>query len=102
MVFSLGRSKENDEINNTASIISKPSPVESLKNQVQQELALANATELVNNITDNCFQKCLSNPYSDPQPNCVDQCLNKYLKAWNTVSKTYIARIQDPSTSGEI
>lgn len=82
----------------------KPSnPVtEKLKGQIVQELAVANATELVNKVTDNCFEKCLMSPYTEANEQCVDQCLAKYMRSWNVVSRAYIARIQQASTAGEI
>lgn len=73
-----------------------------LKNQIGQELAVANATELVNKATENCFAKCLKSPYSDGNENCVDECLAKYMRSWNVVSRAYISRIQQASTSGDI
>lgn len=73
-----------------------------VKTQIAQELAVANATELVNKVTDNCFEKCLTSPYSNTNEPCVDQCLAKYMRSWNVVSRAYIARIQQASTSGEI
>lgn len=73
-----------------------------LKEQIAQELAVANATELVNKTTESCFEKCLTSPYISPNEGCVDQCLAKYMRSWNVVSKAYIARIQEASTSGEI
>ncbi|AET40969.1 protein translocase subunit TIM13 Ecym_7118 [Eremothecium cymbalariae DBVPG len=73
-----------------------------LKNQISQELAVANATELVNKVTENCFEKCLSAPYSIGQDGCVDQCLAKYMRSWNTISQAYIARIQQASADGDI
>lgn len=83
-----------------------PSPSGGLTNQVKsqisQELAVANATELVNKVTENCFEKCLKSPYSERNEPCVDECLIKYMRSWNIVSKAYIARIQQASTSGEI
>ena len=73
-----------------------------VKSQISQELAVANATELVNKVTENCFEKCLNSPYTDRNEPCVDQCLIKYMRSWNIVSKAYISRIQQASTSGEI
>lgn len=73
-----------------------------VKSQISQELAVANATELVNKVTENCFEKCLHSPYTDRNEPCVDQCLIKYMRSWNIVSKAYISRIQQASTSGEI
>ena len=73
-----------------------------LKTQIAQELAVANASELVNKVTENCFEKCLSSPYANGEEGCVDQCLAKYMRSWNVISKAYVARIQQASTSGEI
>ncbi|OBA22241.1 hypothetical protein METBIDRAFT_31174 [Metschnikowia bicuspidata var. bicuspidata NRRL YB-4993] len=69
-----------------------------LQEQIAQELAVANATELVNKITQNCFDKCIDQPQDliSPQQNtCVSQCLEKYMRSWNVISKTYISRIQN-------
>jgi import inner membrane translocase subunit TIM13 len=38
-----------------------------LKAQIAQELAVANATELVNKMTENCFEQCLKAPYTNPE-----------------------------------
>lgn len=68
-----------------------------IETQIKQELAIANATELVNKITENCFTKCIEQPQSsltNPQTSCVDMCLQKYMRSWNVISKTYINRIQ--------
>lgn len=87
----------------TTNNISNDNPtVQKLKAQIQQELAIANATELVNKVGENCFEKCLTSPYSSNNDVCIDQCLAKYLRSWNVISKTYIARIQEASNSGEI
>lgn len=76
--------------------------VDAFKQQISQEIAVANATDLVSKVSDNCFEKCLQRPYSAGNEACVDQCLTKYMRAWNVISKTYIDRIQNASTSGEI
>ncbi|AAS50222.1 AAL144Cp [Eremothecium gossypii ATCC 10895] len=73
-----------------------------LKGQIAQELAVANATELVNKVTENCFEKCLMAPYTSKQDTCVDQCLAKYMRSWNAISQAYVARIQQASANGDI
>ncbi|CAH2355718.1 mitochondrial import inner membrane translocase subunit Tim13p [[Candida] railenensis] len=68
-----------------------------IQDQISQELAVANATELVNKITENCFDKCITNPQISLNPQedgCVNQCLEKYMRSWNVISKSYITRIQ--------
>lgn len=71
-----------------------------IQEQISQELAVANATELVNKITENCFEKCVEQPQNGLNPQqdaCVNQCLEKYMRSWNVVSKSYITRIQQSS-----
>lgn len=75
-----------------------------IKSQIQdsiaQELAIANATELVSKITENCFDKCIQQPSTSlngQEDFCVNQCLEKYMRSWNVISKSYIGRIQQSS-----
>ncbi|CCH62497.1 hypothetical protein TBLA_0H02110 [Henningerozyma blattae CBS 6284] len=73
-----------------------------LKAQISEELAIVNATELVNKATENCFELCMNKPYTDKNELCVDQCLKKYMQSWNSISKAYLDRIQQASAAGEI
>ncbi|ODQ80667.1 hypothetical protein BABINDRAFT_47805 [Babjeviella inositovora NRRL Y-12698] len=76
-----------------------------IQDQIAQELAVANASELVNKLTDNCFASCIANPgpsFSAQEDTCVNQCLEKYMRSWNVISRTYVARIQKASSSGEL
>ncbi|RLV96216.1 Mitochondrial import inner membrane translocase subunit TIM13 [Spathaspora sp. JA1] len=69
-----------------------------IQNQISQELATANATELVRTITENCFDKCIYNPsdsLSSQEDKCIAQCREKYMRSWNVISKSYISRIQE-------
>lgn len=97
-----GASPSQQQTVNAGSPTASSAVTEQLKNQIAQELAIANATELVNKVTENCFEKCLTSPYSNGNEACVDQCLAKYMRSWNVVSRAYISRIQQASTSGEI
>ncbi|SMN21168.1 similar to Saccharomyces cerevisiae YGR181W TIM13 Mitochondrial intermembrane space protein [Maudiozyma saulgeensis] len=97
-----GGNKSTVTDNNSQTTISNDPTSQRVKAQIQQELAVANATELVNNVSKNCFEKCLMAPYSQPNDPCIDQCLAKYMRSWNVISKTYVARIQNASTTGEI
>ncbi|CAK7893986.1 mitochondrial import inner membrane translocase subunit Tim13p [[Candida] anglica] len=92
----------------TSTSTSTPNAVQSqqlkqqIQDQISQELAVANATELVNKITENCFEKCVTNPQISLNPQedgCVNQCLEKYMRSWNVISKSYITRIQQSSSN---
>ena len=92
----------------TATATSNVSPSQSqqakkdIQNQITQELAVANATELVSKITENCFEKCISQPatsLNSQEDYCVNQCLEKYMRSWNVISKAYITRIQQSNNN---
>ncbi|CCD24508.1 protein translocase subunit TIM13 NDAI_0D01940 [Naumovozyma dairenensis CBS 421] len=101
MGFFSKSSSTSNEGQNQPKVESSP-VANQIKTQIAQELAVANATELVSKLTENCFKKCLMAPYDSKNETCVDQCLTKYMKSWNAVSKAYVARIQEASTTGEI
>ncbi|KAG0320233.1 Mitochondrial import inner membrane translocase subunit Tim13 [Dissophora globulifera] len=65
--------------------------------QVRGELALANAQELVNKINEKCFARCVLKPggkLDNSEQTCVANCMDRYMEAWNIVSRTYIGRVQ--------
>ncbi|KNE57370.1 hypothetical protein AMAG_03091 [Allomyces macrogynus ATCC 38327] len=65
--------------------------------QVRTELALANAQELINKIGDNCFTKCITKPSTkldSSEETCLAKCMDRYMDAWNIVSRAYVTRIQ--------
>ncbi|ORX99341.1 hypothetical protein K493DRAFT_257356 [Basidiobolus meristosporus CBS 931.73] len=68
--------------------------------QVRSELALANAQELINKMNDKCFAKCVPKPGSrldSGEQACISKCMDRYMEAWNTVSRAYISRVQRES-----
>ncbi|KAL6943188.1 hypothetical protein ACO0RG_002177 [Hanseniaspora osmophila] len=72
--------------------------VNEIKQQIQQDLAVANATELVNQATENCFNLCMKAPYNEnlaESNQCVETCLGKYMRSWNAISQAYVQRLQN-------
>lgn len=104
---SSGSSKAADQITTNANTaqLSPQEVKKQLQDQVAQELAIANATELVNKVTANCFDLCFPQPgpsISNGERECTKKCMEKYMHAWNLLSRTYVARIQQASASGQI
>ncbi|KAI9595391.1 Tim10/DDP family zinc finger protein, partial [Syncephalis fuscata] len=65
--------------------------------QVRQELALANAQELISKVNDKCFAKCVLKPgprLDSTEQTCLSNCMDLYLEAWNVVSRAYVSRAQ--------
>lgn len=93
-------------------------PKTALMQQVQQEAAIANARALVTvrtfstspspchtnirfqSINQNCYEKCVPKPgtsLAKGEEQCFTMCMEKYMAAWNAVSRSYVARLQQES-----
>ncbi|CAA7265572.1 unnamed protein product [Cyclocybe aegerita] len=69
---------------------------EAVMNQVRNELALANAQELMNKAGERCFAKCVTKPgdsLSSSEQTCLSRCLDRYMEVFTIVSRTYTARL---------
>ncbi|KAK9247617.1 Tim10/DDP family zinc finger-domain-containing protein [Lipomyces tetrasporus] len=105
MAFSLfGGADKKDATVGTSSgdSTSANSIKENLQAQILQEIALTNATELISKISNNCYEKCILTPGSSlsaVDTACLDQCSEKYIQAWNIISRRYLARVQSESKS---
>jgi len=78
-------------------------PKSQIMRQVQQESAMQNARMLVEKLNEHCFERCIPKPgasLSKGEETCFTACMEKYMGAWNTVSKQYVARIQKESQQG--
>ncbi|CAA9963323.1 hypothetical protein CFE70_006753 [Pyrenophora teres f. teres 0-1] len=77
-------------------------PKTAVMRQVQQEAAMQNARMLVEKLNEHCFERCVPKPgtsLSKGEENCFTACMEKYMSAWNTVSKQYVGRIQRESAA---
>jgi import inner membrane translocase subunit TIM13 len=56
-------------------------------------------------LNEHCFERCVPKPgtsLSKGEENCFTACMEKYMGAWNTVSKQYVGRIQKEQQSGAV
>lgn len=68
-----------------------------LMSQVKQQIALANAQEMLSKMTEKCFKKCINKPgkaLDGSEQRCITQCMDRFLDTWNLVSRTYGNRLQ--------
>ncbi|KAF2144241.1 uncharacterized protein K452DRAFT_224002 [Aplosporella prunicola CBS 121167] len=75
-------------------------PKTAVMQQVRQEAAVQNARQLVEKLNEHCFERCVPKPgssLSKGEETCFTQCMEKYMAAWNTVSKQYVAKLQSSS-----
>ncbi|KAF2126098.1 hypothetical protein P153DRAFT_298747, partial [Dothidotthia symphoricarpi CBS 119687] len=78
-------------------------PKTQIMRQVQQEAAMQNARMLVEKLNEHCFERCVPKPntsLSKGEESCFTACMEKYMGAWNTVSKSYVSRIQKENQQG--
>ncbi|KAK8194678.1 Tim10/DDP family zinc finger-domain-containing protein [Phyllosticta capitalensis] len=74
-----------------------------LMQQVRQEAAIANARALVDKLNEHCFERCIPTPgssMSSGEKQCFSACLEKYMNAWNVVSRQYVQRLQQRGAGG--
>lgn len=65
--------------------------------QVKVQIAVANAQELLQRMTDKCFRKCIGKPggaLDNSEQKCIAMCMDRYMDAWNAVSRAYNSRLQ--------
>jgi len=74
-------------------------------NQVRQEAAIVNARQLIEKINEHCFERCVPKPgasLSRGEETCFSSCMEKYMSAWNAVSRQYVSRIQKEAGGSSI
>lgn len=70
---------------------------EQVMDQVRSQIAVAIAQELMQKMADKCFRKCINYPSAEldtKETKCLGMCMERYMESWNTVSRTYSARLQ--------
>ncbi|KAF2157530.1 hypothetical protein K461DRAFT_210768, partial [Myriangium duriaei CBS 260.36] len=65
--------------------------------EIRKQAAVENARHLVEKLNEHCFERCVPKPgasLSSGEQNCFSQCIEKYMSAWDTVSRQYVGKIQ--------
>ncbi|EDW11245.1 mitochondrial import inner membrane translocase subunit Tim13 [Drosophila mojavensis] len=68
-----------------------------IMDQVKQQIAVANAQELLTQMTTKCFKKCVNKPGTSldaSEQKCVSLCMDRFMDSWNLISRTYGQRLQ--------
>ncbi|KAK6023711.1 Tim10/DDP family zinc finger [Ostertagia ostertagi] len=69
---------------------------------VKQQAAIANAQNLITDLSDKCTQKCITAPgssLSNSDKQCLQRCMDRFMDSWNLVSQTLQKRLQDELAS---
>ncbi|KAJ3800688.1 Tim10/DDP family zinc finger-domain-containing protein [Lentinula aff. detonsa] len=77
---------------------------QAIMDQVRNELAQANAQQLMNNMNERCFKACVTKPgdsLSSAEQTCLTRCLDRFMETFNVVSRTYVARLAKERSESE-
>ncbi|KAM8721429.1 hypothetical protein ACLKA7_007322 [Drosophila subpalustris] len=65
--------------------------------KMRQQIALANAQQMLGKMTMNCFKKCIEKPgvsLTRSEERCLFQCMDRFMDSLKVVSLTYSRRLQ--------
>lgn len=68
-----------------------------LMSQLKMQLDLKYVTELLQKMSEKCFQKCVPKPGSsldNSEQKCIAMCMDRYQETLEVVSKTFSSRLQ--------
>ncbi|KAN0093079.1 Tim10/DDP family zinc finger domain containing protein [Tylopilus felleus] len=68
---------------------------EALLNAIRAEINLATAQELISKTSEKCYAKCVPKPgtlLTSSEETCLARCMDRYLEAFNIVSRTLTNR----------
>ncbi|VDM63811.1 unnamed protein product [Angiostrongylus costaricensis] len=69
---------------------------------VKQQAAIANAQNLITDLSEKCTSKCISSPgssLSNSDRQCLQRCMDRFMDSWNLVSQTLQRRLQEELAS---
>lgn len=72
--------------------------VQEMKKQLQAELAAATFQELVEDMTEKCYNVCVKKPgasLDNYEQRCLGNCMDRFIDSYNVVSKVFTKRISE-------
>lgn len=70
--------------------------VQEMKKQIQAEIATATIQELVDDMTDKCYNSCIKKPgtaLDSYEQRCLGNCMDRFIDSYNLVSRIFTSRI---------
>ncbi|EDW04001.1 mitochondrial import inner membrane translocase subunit Tim13 [Drosophila grimshawi] len=68
-----------------------------IMDQVKQQIAVANAQELLSQMSTKCFAKCINKPGTSldgSEQKCISLCMDRFMDSWNLIARAYGQRLQ--------
>jgi len=84
------------KLGSSSSAVDTEARKEAFKQSLRSELAFANAQQLINATNEKCYLKCVTKPsssLSSSEETCLAHCLDRYMEAFNIVSRAYTVRL---------
>lgn len=70
--------------------------VQEVKKQLQEQLMLQNFQDMVDDMTEKCFQMCVKKPgasLDNYEQRCVGNCMDRFIDSYNLVTKVFTSRL---------
>lgn len=70
--------------------------IQDLKSKIQAEIAAATFQELLEDITDKCYNICVKKPgvaLDNYEQRCLGSCMDRFIDSYNIVSRAYTSRL---------
>lgn len=70
--------------------------VQDVKKQLQEQLMVATFQEMVEEMTEKCFQMCIKKPgasLDSYEQRCLGNCQDRFIDSYNLVTKVFTSRL---------
>lgn len=70
--------------------------VQEVKKQLQEQLMVQTFQEMVDDMTEKCFQMCVKKPgasLDNYEQRCIGNCMDRYIDSYNLVTKIFTSRL---------
>lgn len=70
--------------------------VQEVKKQLQAQIAAATFQELVEDITEKCFNTCIKKPgasLDSYEQRCLGNCMDRFIDSYNVASKVFTSQL---------
>lgn len=70
---------------------------EDLKKNIKAEVAAALWNELIDEMSEKCFNICLKKPgvsLDSYEQRCLSNCMDRFIDSYNTITRTFMSRVE--------
>lgn len=70
--------------------------IQDVKKQLQEQMMVAAFQEMVEEVTQKCFQMCIKKPgasLDSYEQRCLGNCMDRFIDSYNSVTKVFTSRL---------